>query len=128
MVARHSKTAIIACHLANCCADLTKVAQLLDRYSNLSIDIGARFAELAPIPRTVARFFTKYQDRILYGTDNTPHAEMYRASFRLLESDDEHFYPAYFSQYHWAHHGFALPDAVLKKIYHDNAQRILARN
>ena len=27
--------------------------------------------------------------------------------------------------YHWALSGFNLPDEVLKKIYHDNAERIL---
>src|SRR5690242_17056153 len=65
MVAKHPRTTVIACHLANCCADLTKLAALLDKYPNLYADIGARFSELTPIPRTVCRFFAKYQDRIL---------------------------------------------------------------
>jgi predicted TIM-barrel fold metal-dependent hydrolase len=124
MLAKHPRTTIIACHLANCCADLPKLGTLLDKYPNLNADIGARFSELTPIPRTVLKFFTKYQDRILYGTDNTPNPEMYRTSFRILETDDEHFYPAYFSKYHWPSHGFALPDDLLKKIYRDNAIRI----
>lgn len=98
---------------------------MLDKYPNLYTDIGARLSELAPIPRTVGRFFAKYQDRILYGTDNNPHPEMYRTSFRILETDDEHFYPTYFSKYHWPCHGFALPDEVLKKLYRENAVRIL---
>jgi predicted TIM-barrel fold metal-dependent hydrolase len=125
MVAKHPRTTFIACHLANCCADLPKLGTLLDKYPNLNADIGARFSELTPIPRTVLKFFTKYQDRILYGTDNTPNPEMYRTSFRILETDDEHFYPGYFSKYHWPSHGFALPDDLLKKIYRDNAIRIL---
>ncbi len=125
MVAKHPRTTIIACHLANCCADLTKFAALLEKYPNLYGDIGARFSELTPIPRTVGKFFAKYQDRILYGTDNTPNPEMYRTSFRILETEDEHFYPTHFSKYHWPSHAFALPDEILKKVYHENARRIL---
>jgi uncharacterized protein len=46
---------------------------------------------------------------------------MYRVTFRLLETADEHFYPVYFRKYHWPMHAFALPDRVLKKVYRDNA-------
>src|SRR6266545_866477 len=65
-----------------------------------------------------------YQDRILYGTDMNPDPEMYRVTFRLLETADEHFYPAYFRKYHWPMHAWALPDQLLKKIYRDNASRL----
>jgi uncharacterized protein len=53
---------------------------------------------------------------------------MYRVTFRLLETEDEHFYPAYFSKYHWPMHAFALPDDVLKGIYRDNALRLFGTN
>ncbi len=53
-----------------------------------------------------------------------PQAEMYRVTFRLLETADEHFYPAFFRKYHWPMHALALPDDVLKKIYRDNALRL----
>ena len=44
--------------------------------------------------------------------------------FRILETDDEHFYnPDY--GYHWAYSGFRLPDDVLRKIYYGNAARLL---
>jgi predicted TIM-barrel fold metal-dependent hydrolase len=98
---------------------------MFDTYPNLHADIGARFAELSPIPRFVATFFEKYEDRILYGTDMHPEAEMYRVTFRLLETADEHFYPAYFSKYHWPMHAFALPDGVLKRVYRENALQLL---
>jgi hypothetical protein len=61
----------------------------------------------------------------MYGTDNTPVAGMYRTSFRILESEDEHFYPEYFAKYHWPSYGFGLPDKVLKKIYRGNAMRVI---
>lgn len=125
-VKKHPRTIFIACHLANCCSDLNRIGGMLDRYPNLYGDIGARFAELSPIPRTVAQFFTRYQDRILYGTDMNPDPEMYRVTFRLLETADEHFYPVYFRKYHWPMHAWALPDGVLKKIYRENALRMLS--
>ena len=123
-VKKHSRTIFIACHLANCCSDLQRLGAMFDKYPNLYADIGARFAELSPIPRTVSQFFQRYQDRIFYGTDMTPDAEMYRVTFRLLETADEHFYPAYFRKYHWPMHAWALPDEILKKVYRDNALRL----
>jgi predicted TIM-barrel fold metal-dependent hydrolase len=124
-VQRHTRTTFIACHLANCCADLNRLGGMLDRYPNLYADIGARYAELAPIPRFVAKFFERYQDRLLYGTDVNPEPEMYRVTFRLLETEDEHFYPVWFNKYHWPLHAFGLPDEVLRKLYRDNALRLL---
>ncbi len=126
-VARHPRTIFIACHLANCCSDLDRLGAMLDRYPNFYADIGARFAELSPIPRFVAAFFIRYQDRLFYGTDVDPEPEMYRVTFRLLETADEHFYPAYFRKYHWPMHAFALPDEVLKKLYRDNAVKLLSQ-
>ena len=123
-VKRHPRTTFIACHLANCCSDLNRIGGMLDRYPNLYADIGARFAELSPIPRTVGKFFERYQDRLLYGTDMNPEAEMYRVTFRLMETADEHFYPVYFRKYHWPMHAWNLPDAVLKKVYRDNAMKL----
>lgn len=124
---KHPRTVFVACHLANCCSDLTRVATMLDSLPNLWIDIGARFAELSPIPRTARQFFEKYQDRVLYGTDMDPEPEMYRVTFRLLETADEHFYPAYFRKYHWPMHAMALPDEVLRKLYRENALRLMLR-
>jgi predicted TIM-barrel fold metal-dependent hydrolase len=124
-VKKHPRTTFIACHLANCCSDLGRIGAMLDRYPNLYIDIGARFAELSPIPRTVSAFFEKHSNRIMYGTDMDPDPEMYRVTFRLLESDDEHFYPAYFRKYHWPMHAWNLEPRVLKRIYRDNARTVL---
>jgi predicted TIM-barrel fold metal-dependent hydrolase len=126
-VKKHPRATIIACHFANCSADLNRLGAMLDKYPNLHADMGARFTEITPIPRFVKKFFTKYQDRLLYGTDNTPVAGMYQTSFRILETEDEHFYPAYFAKYHWPSHGFGLPDKVLKKIYRSNALKIIER-
>jgi predicted TIM-barrel fold metal-dependent hydrolase len=126
-VQRHPKTTFITCHFANCSYDLNKLGALFDKYSNLYADISARYAETAPIPRFVAKFFERYQDRLLYGTDMGFDKEMYQITFRILESEDEHFYETGQFGYHWALNGFGLSDEVLKKVYRENALKILKK-
>lgn len=123
-VRENPKTIFIACHYLNMTHDLPRLGKLLDKYPNLYFDISARVAESAHTPRATREFLIKYQDRVLFGTDNGMDAEMYQNIFHVLETNDEHFYvPEY--GYHWALSGFNLPDEVLKKLYHDNAYRIL---
>lgn len=120
-------TTFIACHLANCEYDLEILGKLLQKYPNLYAEFGARFAEVAPIPRYMFSFCEKYQDKLLYGTDMGFSNHMYETTFRILESNDEHFYETDLFGYHWALNGFGLKDTVLKKIYQDNAKKILKR-
>lgn len=127
VVSKNPKTTFIACHLANCEYDLEILGALFKKYTNLYADIGARFGETAPIPRYMNSFCEKYQDRILYGTDMGFEPSMYSVTFRILETNDEHFYETDLFGYHWALHGFGLKDNVLKKIYGDNARRILMK-
>lgn len=127
---KHRKTIFIACHLANLDYDLTRLGQMFERNPNLYADISARFAETAPIPRFVNQFFQKYPDRVLYGTDMTYTQPMFSATFRVLESHDEHFYERDLNfnfDYHWPLHGFGLADAVLKKVYGENARNVFQR-
>jgi predicted TIM-barrel fold metal-dependent hydrolase len=124
-VQKHPKTTFIACHFANLDYDLTRLGELFDRYPNLYADISARFAETATIPRFVSQFYAKYPDRLLYGTDFTSDPRMYRITFRVLESLDEHFYEIEQLGYHWSMNGFGLPDPILRRVYRDNALKIL---
>ena len=107
--------------------DLAYVGQLLDVNPNLFVDIGARTAELGRQPYTSREFFLKYADRIVFGTDLVPDLEMYRLHFRFLETRDEYFdYPSHASrQGRWQIYGIDLPDDVLKKLYRENALRLL---
>ena len=125
-VRENPNTLFIACHYLNMNHDLPRLGALLDKYPNLYFDISARVAESAHTPRATREFLIKYQDRVLFGTDNGMDAEMYRQIFRVLETNDEHFYMPE-SEYHWALSAFNLPDDVLKKLYHDNAERILTQ-
>jgi uncharacterized protein len=118
-------TIFIACHYANCEYDLSILGSLFDRYKNLYADASARFGETSPIPRYMAAFYKKYQDRLLYGTDNLPESDMYEVTFRILETLDEHFY--YYRFYHWPSHGFGLNEQILRKVYQQNAKKILKK-
>lgn len=123
---KHPKTVFIACHLANLDYDLTRLGQMLDRHPNLFADISARFPMVAEIPRFANQFLQKYPDRVLYATDVAYSQVMFSTTFRILESNDEHFYApdnvyGFPGMYYWPLHGLGVPDDVLKKVYHNNA-------
>lgn len=118
------KTLFIACHFINCEYDLSKAGALVDKYPNLYLDISARYAETATIPRYMAKFYEQYQDRLLYGTDMGFDKHMYQITFRVLETLDEHFYEKDSFGYHWAMNGFGLNDKILQKLYMSNALKI----
>ncbi|TAL77411.1 MAG: amidohydrolase [Bacteroidetes bacterium] len=122
-VKNNPKTTFIAAHFANLNHDMEILAALFDKYPNFYADISARFEMTANIPRYMKTFYEKYQDRLLYGTDMGMSISMYRSTFRVLESNDEHFYE--YRSYKWAQSGIGLPKEVLKKVYHDNAAKIL---
>lgn len=136
--ARHPKTQFIGLHVGNFAEDLENVSQALDRFPNLSVDIAARIGELGRQPRTARKFFDKYQDRILFGTDATPHGdevpqqiyndELYEIYYRFLETEDDYFdyAPAKIPpQGRWRIYGIGLPDSILHKVYLTNAARLL---
>ena len=132
-VRQNPHTVFIVCHLANCSHDLEITARMLDRYPNLYTDITSRLKEVCTVPRYAKAFFEKYQDRIVFGSDlgHDPSTTMdfavrlYPALFRLLESEDEHIYEHDLFKYHWPLYGLGLSDTVLKKIYQENARKIM---
>lgn len=127
VIARHPKTTFVCAHLAESGENLAGLATLLDRYSNVSVDISARVSELGRQPYTARNFFLRYADRIVFGTDLLPEVEMYRLYYRFLETADEYFdYPSHASrQGRWNIYGLFLPDDVLRKVYRENALRLL---
>jgi predicted TIM-barrel fold metal-dependent hydrolase len=138
VIARHPKTRFIVLHVGNYSENLANVSENLDRFDNMNVDIAARIGELGRQPRTSRAFFEKYQDRILFGTDATPHGDefpqqvfndkLYEIYFRFLETDDECFdyAPAKAPpQGRWQIYGIHLPDSILRKVYNGNAAREL---
>lgn len=85
------------------------------------------FVILKPEPMKQSLFFSIAASLLLLaGCSGNKAADpsMYRAQWRILETEDEHFYLDEQS-YHWPMQGIGLSDEVLKKIYHDNAVRLL---
>ncbi len=72
MIAKHPKTQFVVLHVGNDAENLTYVSECMDRFPNMSVEMAARVGELGRQPRTSRKFFDKYQDRILFGTDAVP--------------------------------------------------------
>jgi uncharacterized protein len=124
MFKKHPGTTFIAAHFDWYANDLNKLSKLMNEMPNIVVEFGAVIAELGRQPRKAKEFFTKYQDRILFGKDSWV-PEEYATYFRVLETEDEYF--PYHKKYHafWAMYGMGLPDSILKKIYYKNALRII---
>ena len=104
----------------------------------MHVEIGARIGELGRQPRTTRKFFDRFQDRILFGTDAVPNGEdtpqqifgdkLYEIYYRFLETEDEYFdyAPAPVPpQGRWQIYGLGLSDGILQKVYNGNAARLL---
>jgi predicted TIM-barrel fold metal-dependent hydrolase len=137
LLARHPGTNFIGAHFGMNPDDLQYAARLLDTYPNYYLDMSSVVSELGRQPFSTRRFFMKYQDRILFGTDGGygndastgwPAERMYRSYFEFLETDNEYVeYPmqSVAKQGTWRVYGLALPADVLEKIYVTNAQRLI---
>jgi predicted TIM-barrel fold metal-dependent hydrolase len=133
---RHTRTKFVCLHVADS-EDLPYVSECLDRHPNMHVDIAARIGELGRQPRMARRFFDKYQDRIVFGTDASPSPAtpqqlfgdlLYEIYYRFLETEDEYFdyAPAPTPpQGRWRISGVGLPDQILRKVYRDNAARLI---
>jgi predicted TIM-barrel fold metal-dependent hydrolase len=120
----HPRTRFIAAHFGYRANNLAKAAQMLDTMPNVYLEVAAILAELGRQPRTAHEFFVKYQDRVLFGKDSFQPDE-YPYYWRVFETNDEYF--DYYRDYHafWKLYGMGLPDEVLKKLYYQNALKLL---
>ncbi|MBX3011330.1 MAG: amidohydrolase family protein [Caldilineaceae bacterium] len=136
VLAKHPTLRMIGAHLASLEYDVDLLAERLDRYPNLAVDISARLSDLAIQDSAKVRaFFLKYQDRILFGTDvvmrqapsTLPEAAKQEAIAALRQTYEMHF--AYLAGAgpvtvrSYATSGLQLPTPVLEKLYAENAQR-----
>lgn len=149
-IARHPRTTFISVHFGNAAERPDYVARMLRTYPNLYVDTAARIPELGRHDAAEMRaLFVEFQDRILFGSDlgvgpapsplflgssgaDPPRAEderrFFDASRRYFESSDRQFEHPTPIQGDWKIDGIALPPAVLAKIYHGNAERVLGLN
>lgn len=124
---RHPHTTFVSLHMG-WPENLDWVDAMLANHPNVMVEFGAREAELGRQPKRTRELFLKYQDRVMFGTDNQITEDLYRNNFRWLETADEYFdYWGAPGEGRFEIYGLALPDDVLKKIYHENAERLFAR-
>jgi predicted TIM-barrel fold metal-dependent hydrolase len=137
VLARHPKTTFVVLHVGDS-ENLAYISEALNRYPNMYVEFGARIGELGRQPRASRKFFERFQDRILFGTDAVPHGDetpqqifgdlLYEIYYRFLETEDEYFdyAPAPIPpQGRWKIYGLGLPEPILRKVYWSNAARLL---
>ncbi len=148
VIERHPKTTFVCVHFANNAEELEWVEQSLDRLPNLNADLAARIPEVGRHdPEKVRRLFLKHQDRIFFATDFQVYNRLILGSsgneppptdedaqtffdkeWRWLETKDKNFAHMTPIQGDWTISGIGLPAEVLRKIYFDNARKLLARS
>lgn len=148
VIERHPKTTFVCVHFANNPEELDWVDASLSKYPNMNADLAARIPELGRHdPAKVRELFIKHQDRIFFGTDfmvydrlilgssgNEPPptdadaAVFFAKEWRWLETEDRdwpHMTPI---QGDWCISSVNLPREVLRKIYFENAWKLLAKS
>jgi hypothetical protein len=134
MLKAHPALHFDAVHLASLEWDVGKVASFLDRFPNAKVDLAARMVHLefqaAQDPAKVRRFLMRYQDRVLYGSDDNygpadsdPAAVAavhsgWLADWRFLATAD----PMQSPDFPQSFHGLQLPREVIDKLYWRNAR------
>jgi len=147
LVARHKKTTFIGVHFGNDPEDPDNVARMLDKHPNFFIDTAARVPEIGRHPQEkMRRFYAKYQDRVLFGTDTgigpddadmmygstgadpptrADEVRFFTSTWRYFETTDRQFESPTPIQGRWKIDGVGLPESILRKIYFENATRVL---
>jgi predicted TIM-barrel fold metal-dependent hydrolase len=136
MIKKHPKTTFVLAHMAMLYYDPAKVAHILDTFPKAYVEVSATLQDLGRAPRLWREFIIKYQDRVLFGTDGGGSSDpdtFWNPHFRFFETLDEYFeHPAQIrtpggSPGHgrWNISGIQLPDAVLRKVYYQNALKFL---
>jgi len=148
VVARHPNTTFVCVHFANDPEDIETVDEWLRKYPNMMVDLAARVPELGRHdPAAVRRVFVEHQDRILFATDfmvygrltlgsggsgkpptDDDAVDFYNKHWRWLETNDKGFAHMTPIQGDWTIDAIGLPNSVLRKIYFDNARKLLARS
>jgi predicted TIM-barrel fold metal-dependent hydrolase len=128
LVKHHPQTIFIGAHVGCYAENLAWVGSLMEQCPNFYVDISARIGELGRQPYAARKFFLEHSERILFGSDFGPDLEAYQLAYHFLESDDEYFnynVSEVPQQGRWYVYGLYLPDDVLSKVYHLNAENLL---
>jgi Amidohydrolase len=135
MLDRNPQIKFMGAHMASLEWSVDRLAAFLDRYPNTVVDLAARMGQVEfqsnQDREKVRRFFIRYQDRLLYGTDTAQNAgdksqqlrreahENWLRDWRYLNTDQSFKVPELDAPVH----GLGLPKDVVRKIYSANAER-----
>ncbi len=143
LIARHPETVFVSVHFGNHAEDPWAVAEWLDRYPNLYVDLAARIVELGRHdPSRLGALFRRHAGRIVFGTDLGlwPGGIMLGSTGATPDTDEDA--PAYYEahdrwlttadvlpspvpiQGRWDIFGLALPPEVLTRIVRTNAEML----
>lgn len=148
VIAKHPGTTFVCVHFGNNPEDIDWIEEALDRHPNMMVDIAARVPELGRhAPARVRALFEKHQDRILFATDFMVYDKLilgsggdgpgptdddavtfYEKHWRWMESNDRQFDHMTPIQGDWKIDAIGLPLSVLRKVYFDNAHKLLVRS
>jgi predicted TIM-barrel fold metal-dependent hydrolase len=137
MLARHRDLRFVGAHMASLEWSVDRLGEFLDANPQAVVDLAARMTQVQyQSQRDRARvrdFFIRYQDRVLYGSDlayepgadpATFNAEAHAAwlsDWKYLATDQVQHVDDLDADIA----GLQLPRAVIDRIYHDNARRVL---
>ncbi len=148
VIKKHPGTTFVCVHFGNNPEDIDWVDRALDEHPNMMVDVAARVPELGRHdPAKVRALFIKHQDRILFATDFMVYDKLilgsggdgagptdedavnfYETHWRWFETDDREFAHMTPIQGDWTIDAVGLPASVLRKIYFDNARKLLVRS
>jgi hypothetical protein len=151
VIERHPQTTFVCVHFGNNPEDVDWIDRQLDAHPNMMIDLAARIPEIGRGDQAATdklrKLFIKHQDRIIFATDfqvldkklilgSSGDAErptdedaivFFQKCYRFLETADRDWAHMTPIQGNWTISSINLPPEVLRKVYFDNAHRLLAR-
>lgn len=138
MLDKHPDLKFMGAHLGSLEWSVDELAKHFDKYENLTVDMAARICHIQKQTQEdwqkVHDFFIKYQDRIIYGTDEGDYKGSETNPFKLKENvhlvwtRDWKFLTTNEVMTSWEVNGefsgLKLPKEVIDKIYYKNAVKL----
>lgn len=130
------RLSVIFAHFHFLSADPERAREFMERHpcANLDITPGSEmYFNFSKCPDVWHEFFTKYQDRIFFGTDNTDKESAAAPGDRSSAATRVNWMRTFlettgpFQGFVWTLQGIGLDKAVLEKIYHGNFERVAGR-
>jgi len=135
---RNPQLTVLCAHLGSMSHDVDMVAQRLDSFPNMLVEMGARFGDLAGQDSDkVRKFFVRYQDRILFGSDYGNNRAQDQLSPAELDAERDDLVVRYERLWRYLAtsdslvirnqhtRGLALDPQVLNKVWYQNSKSLL---